>query len=122
MDYKVCENLTRPSGSKCRCFEVQLSVPSNVPQGLMLELLLFNILMRAPGCGTECLLSVFTSDTRSVHWKESRAAIQRDLSNLEEWASRELEMFGKDKCALARWMKQLKELALCGPGQEKAKG
>lgn len=75
----------------------------------MLELRLFNTLMRAPGCGTECPLSVFTSDTRSVHWKESRAAIQRDLSNLEERAGKELEMFGKDKCGPARWMKQLKE-------------
>lgn len=57
-----------------------------------------------------------------MHWRESRAAIQRDLSNLEEWASRELAIFGKDKCSLACWMEKLKELTLCRPGEEKAKG
>lgn len=51
---------------------------------------LSNIFISDLGGGAECPLSTFMCDIRlgeTGHCRESRAPIQRDLSNLEEWAA-----------------------------------
>jgi len=56
-----------------------------------------------------------------VRRRGSGAAVWGNWSNLEHWASRDLRMFGKEKCNLARRMEKRKEPAPCRPGGEKAK-
>ena len=59
---------------------------SGIPQGSVLGLLLFNILVGDMGGGTECTLSKFANNSKlcgAVNMLEGRDAIQRDLNRLE---------------------------------------
>jgi len=71
-------------------------VTSDVPQGLVLRLALFNM-----GNGTECTLSTFADNTKlcgAVNMLEGRHVVQRDLDRLESWAPANLMKFNKAKC------------------------
>ena len=76
------------------CFRVLFSgsiskwrlVTSGVPQGLVLELVLFNISVGHMDSGIKCTLRKFADDTKlsgAVDMLEGRDAIQRDLARLD---------------------------------------
>jgi len=74
---------------------------SGVPQGLVLELVLFNIFVDDMDSGIECTLSNFPNDTKLsgvVDTLEGKDDIQRDLDRLERWAWVNLVVFNKTMC------------------------
>jgi len=74
---------------------------SDIPQGWVVGLALFNIFIDNMDSGTECTLSKFASGTKLcsvVYTLEGRAAIQRDLDRLERQACAKLIKVNNAKC------------------------
>jgi len=75
-------------------------VPSDIPQGLILGPVLFNIFIKLDD-GTKCLFLMFSDHIKLggvAGTTEGCATIQRDLDMLEKWSDGSLVMFNKEKC------------------------
>lgn len=73
---------------------------SDVPQGSLLGLVLFNIIVRDMGSGIKCTLSKPAGDTElcgAADVLEGRDAIQRHLGRPERWVHVNLIQFSKAK-------------------------
>ena len=76
-------------------------VTSSVPQGLVLEPVLFSIFINDIDDGNECTFRKFADDTKlsnAVDILEGRKAIQRDLYRLERWTHVNQISFNKAEC------------------------
>ncbi|PKU33724.1 rna-directed dna polymerase from mobile element jockey- hypothetical protein [Limosa lapponica baueri] len=74
---------------------------SDIPQGSVLVLVLFNIFVSDMDSGIECTLSKIADNSKlcgAVDMLEGRDATQRDLDRLETWARANLMKFSRAKC------------------------
>ena len=75
-------------------------------RGLGLGLLMFNIFIVNIDNGIESNHKKFADDTKlsgTIDTTEGRAAIQRDLDKLENWAHGSLLRFNKSECKVLKW-------------------
>jgi len=74
---------------------------SCVPQGPVLGLVLFNIVINYTDYGIECILSKFANDSKlsgAAGAAEGRNAIQSDIGKHEKWAHINPVRFNEVKC------------------------
>ena len=97
LDDQTCRALVNSSLSRWR------PVMSSVPQGLVLEPVLFNIFLGDMDSRIKCTLSTFADYIKlsgAVDILEGRDTIQRYLDRLKRWAHVNLMKFNKAKCKI----------------------
>jgi len=77
-------------------YSVWQPVTNRVPQGSVLDSILFNIFINDLDNGTESTVTIFADDTELGG--EVGESSWRDLNRLEEWASKNGMKFNRDKC------------------------
>uniref|UniRef100_A0A803K5E7 Reverse transcriptase domain-containing protein n=1 Tax=Xenopus tropicalis TaxID=8364 RepID=A0A803K5E7_XENTR len=77
------------------------SVVSGVPQGSVLGPLLFNLFINDLEVGIDSTVSIFADDTKlckTISSMQDAAALQSDLTKLDNWAANWKMRFNVDKC------------------------